>query len=346
MLQTKAKVSLKQIAQELGVHHSTVSRVRNQSKSFSVSDEMRKKIIQACEKHNYTPRTSACSLRSGKVFSLGLILGAESYDWGDLHSGYLISGFMDRAAELGYNTSVFSLKQIGGLSEKMRNVILGGGVDGYAVGCGILDPESSALLVRNGIPSVEFDFRADSSLASSVCVRTDCTDAFRELFRRFTDNGVKRIGMLCNEKELRYKTFIKTTAEFELDFKESRDVIYVDCDCAVNERLMAAEIVRRNIEKIKKIGAFFCSSDLLAMGMMDALETFGISAGKDIIVAGYNNTECNPAYKPLRIPYVTTIDPHYGKWGGIAAEELIRQIDGENDVRRVVLVKSELIWRS
>ncbi|HMM16793.1 MAG TPA: LacI family DNA-binding transcriptional regulator, partial [Petrimonas sp.] len=69
------RVSLKDIARELGVSTATVSLVLNgKNMSGRVSSEMSQKILDKASELNYIPNTLAKGLKVGKSRTIGLII--------------------------------------------------------------------------------------------------------------------------------------------------------------------------------------------------------------------------------------------------------------------------------
>ena len=73
-MKKKKKVGLKEIAKDAGVSIATVSYVLSKGKNSRVSVEMSKKIEKIAKDLNYQPNRIAQSLKSGKTFTIGLIV--------------------------------------------------------------------------------------------------------------------------------------------------------------------------------------------------------------------------------------------------------------------------------
>ena len=70
----KKKVSLKDIAERVGVSTATVSYVLSKGKDSGVSEEVSKRVKQAAKELNYQPNQIAKSLKMGKTFTIGLVV--------------------------------------------------------------------------------------------------------------------------------------------------------------------------------------------------------------------------------------------------------------------------------
>ena len=68
----KAKITIKDIANELGISTSTVSRALKNSPA--ISEETRQKVKAFAELYHYKPNTLALKLRSNKTMVIGVII--------------------------------------------------------------------------------------------------------------------------------------------------------------------------------------------------------------------------------------------------------------------------------
>jgi LacI family transcriptional regulator len=87
--------------------------------------------------------------------------------------------------------------------------------------------------------------------------------------------------------------------------------------------------------------AIFAANDLMAVGVIYAIQDAGLSVPQDIAVVGYDNREFTWVVRPN----ITTVDMPVYEMGRIAAEILLQQIvEGARD-NEEVKVKGKLIIR-
>src|SRR5580658_963702 len=85
----KAAVTLKSVAECVGLTASTVSAVlNNSSASHSVPERTKKRILAAVRELNYRPNFFARSLRVNRTYTIGVILE----EIGDAYGSLVISG--------------------------------------------------------------------------------------------------------------------------------------------------------------------------------------------------------------------------------------------------------------
>ena len=68
----RKKITVKELAQKLGVSISTVSKALNDS--YEISDKTKKKVRRLAEKYNYKPNRLAVNLKAGSTRTIGVIL--------------------------------------------------------------------------------------------------------------------------------------------------------------------------------------------------------------------------------------------------------------------------------
>jgi DNA-binding LacI/PurR family transcriptional regulator len=71
------RVSLKEVAEHLGVHPTTVSVVLNDVPGRSISQATRDRIKAAAKEFNYQPSLLARSLRNQKTLSIGILVQSD-----------------------------------------------------------------------------------------------------------------------------------------------------------------------------------------------------------------------------------------------------------------------------
>ena len=70
----RSRVTLRDIAQHVGVHPSTVSRVLNPSTRKMVTEKIAKKVTRAAEERGYRPNAFAQSLKTNRSFTVGVMV--------------------------------------------------------------------------------------------------------------------------------------------------------------------------------------------------------------------------------------------------------------------------------
>ena len=93
----------------------------------------------------------------------------------------------------------------------------------------------------------------------------------------------------------------------------------------------------RNLEQLLAYRVFWCSSDLMALGIKDALEENGLIAGKDFYLIGYDDIEGLPSFTGT--PFLSTVSGLWEEQGVIAAQMVLEALNGRNPGDRVITLK-------
>lgn len=88
------------------------------------------------------------------------------------------------------------------------------------------------------------------------------------------------------------------------------------------------------LDRLAGYKLLWCGSDLTALGIKDALETIGLTAGKDIFLIGNDNLECL-AGSGME-PFLSTVDEHMEEYGRLAAAQAVNCIDRKMDVPMIL----------
>lgn len=336
----KKRISIRDVAESAGASITTVSRVIS-NPGYPVSAGLRKKILDAIEKLNYSPTSAAQTLKKGYSNVIGLIVR----DIADPYFGELAKGVTEKAMELGFlcfvcNTGRNPRNEIEYLellwSHKTRGIIMAGG--------GIDTPEYREKIVKQlqrgknqgmrfiglgpqnlEIPTVSIDYFAAATLILEY------------LFTR----GNARIAMISGADRIltsqeHFKAYRSFLSNHGLPFNPG-DAIFEGFTEHGGYEGCGRLIARRN-----DFDAIFCGSDTIAIGVLHRLAEKGVRVPQDISVMGIGDI---PQAR-FTVPPLTTIRvPRYEI--GARAVELIANDDGsaleENTLFFPVIVERQSV---
>ncbi len=190
------KVSIKDIAKKAGVSITTVSIVLNgNGPERKISQEMIKKILKVTEDLNYRPNQFAKSLRTGKTYTLGLIVD----DISNFFFGHLAKTVEEEANKFGYTVMFCSSENDEGKSRNVLGSLMDKQMDGY-----IIAPTSTMLLeiqqlVEENIPFVLID-RFFPNLPASYVTLDNYKGSFDSV-THLVKQGYKKIAIITNDTE-------------------------------------------------------------------------------------------------------------------------------------------------
>ncbi|NDW12039.1 LacI family transcriptional regulator [Bacteroides sp. 214] len=325
-MEKKKPTSLKELASELGVSISTVSRALKNSSE--ISEELREKIKALAKERNYRPNPFAMSLLKNAPRIIGIIVP-------DIVTHYyasIISGINDRAHKHGYSTIITSSYEQFEKEKKCLEDLINIRVEGI-IAC--LAQETTdfahfeALTVQN-VPLVFFDRVCLTNIFPSV-VTNNATSA-QEATEHLLFHGSQQIAFIGGSNHL---AIVKERKHGYLQALREHD-IPIDRNLVVCKRIgyeAGYEAARQLLTLSYPPDAIVAMTDSLAFGTMKAIKELGLSIPQDIALIGYTDeTHANYVDPPL-----TAVTHQTYKMGETACELLIDQLKGSSKIEQVII---------
>jgi DNA-binding LacI/PurR family transcriptional regulator len=331
---SKQHVSLKDLAAELGVSISTVSRALKNHPD--ISQELTKSIQQLAKKRNYTPNPLAMGLLRQQTKMIGVIVP-------DIVTHFyssIISGIEEVAKQHGYYIVIASSNE--SLEKEIESVenLLKSRVEGFIV-CISKETTSYAhfeKLVHNEIPLVFFDRVCDELNVPSVTA--DGIDAAKKITRHFYDNNCRRIAYISGPEHLnisknRREGYLAGIKECGLEFEPE---LLVECNLSAEDATRATQKLLNNSELPD---AIFGLNDTIAFAAMKEIKKQGLKIPDDIALVGFTDEFHSTVVEPT----LTSITHPTLEMGQGAANLFFRLLEkGEVFEKRIVL-QTELVVR-
>ncbi len=333
------QATIKDIAQELGVSSSTVSRALKDYPG--ISDETKRRVKEVAERLNYRPNAVALSLRKSRSYTIGVIIP----DVVHFFFSTVISGIEEVAQERGYNVILTQSNESFAREKSSIDTMLSNQIDGFLVSFSkeTTDFEHFSKLLGYGFPLVFFDRVPDLSDAISVVV-----DDYQGAYQATThliENGYKNIAHLAGPRKLkisqnREKGYRDALYNHGLPINED---LIIECSLGTNEEAYSA--AQKLIENSKeKPDAFFASNDMAAVGAMLAAKKLGMSVPEDVGVVGFSNWH----FCSMLEPSLSSV-AQPGFMMGVKATSLLLDIIEEkidpNSIKDPVILNTELLVR-
>ncbi len=331
------RVTLKEIARELGVSHSTVSRVLNDKHSTLVSEATRDRIMQAAKRMGYRPSRIAQALKGENTQLIGVFLpDGNDYFFQDVLTN------LCRNVECGG----FELIPFASSGEKIADKwlrLLHWDLDGVFVFDYMFYTEAlqEALSEHNGyIPPMVGLFNSRSRLKDYVAI--DFTRAMNALLTSFLDQGRKQIGYLAlqssfHPEEDRFAAYTRFVKE------QGLKPLHIALPGTQNLCAAARQGLLDWIDADHTLpDALFCQNDELAMGAYRALYERGISIPDTVALAGCDDI---PYVQYLETP-LTTLSLPVEEACRQAWEVLQRRMSAPDSPSVQVLLEATLVQRA
>ncbi|HMO63484.1 MAG TPA: LacI family DNA-binding transcriptional regulator [Ferruginibacter sp.] len=313
--------TIKEIAKQLNISVSTVSRALHDHKSIGLRTKMQ--VQELAKKLQYEPNQTAIFFQQGKTFTIGVILPELS----EAFFSSAISGIEDAAHKSNYTVllgqshdSVEKEKQLIDTMKKHR-------VDGLLVSISknTTDYSHFETLQRYNIPIVFFDrIPKISNIHYVACNMVNGTvQAVNFLFKK----GHRIIGMINGPEKLpatkeRLDGYIQALTKSRLKYDPA---LVINCDLTKESVCHATEKLLTGKRKPTAIVAF---NDYVALDAVQQARKMKLRINKDICFVSYANLPISnyTAYPPLasveQFPYLQ---------GQKATETLIELLQKKSD---------------
>ncbi len=331
----KAKATLKQIAKELNVSVSTVSKALNDSPE--ISEQTKIKIKEYAKLKNYKPNVIGLNLKNRKTKTIGVIIPNI------LNSFFakVFSGIEKVADKKGYNVitciSNESLEKEIHTLEMLSN----GTIDGFILS---VSEEAQKLqeynhfkeIINDGTPIVMFDRIAEGVECDKVIV--DDFDSALNSTQHLINLGCKNIALISSVDnlsvgKLRADGYLKALADNNIPVNEN-----------IILRTDSEEDMKSKIDAIfdHKIDAIFALDENDSVAALRVSLKKGYRVPEDISIIGFADGIL--ASRRLS-PSLTTISQHGIEIGEVAAKRLISRLEekeGESSDYETIVIKTKL----
>lgn len=330
------RITIKDIARHLNIHHSTVSRaLRNDPK---VKRETQKRVADYAQEHGYRVNMNALQLR-GEVRNIIAVVvpNVHHFFFSDV-----VSRIANHARKDGYIVSLFQSNESLEEEKDIINTLIQNNVAGVAVSVSLetRTPEHFKELQKFGIPLVFFDRYCEDIPSAVITVNNRVVVS--QAVRKLADAGYSKIAHFTGNSDV--SVFRERLAGYRegLMLKElsySLPVI-IDKEFEVSDgKERMAELLGTDNQP----DAVIFDSHNLAIGAIVAIREQGLKIPDDIGIYVFGD---NPAVDAIDPGISTIVQPHEE----IAAEcyELLKsQIDnGAKSVSKRVELCAEIVERN
>lgn len=326
------KTTMKDIAKAAGVSITTVSKILN-NVDMHISEATREKVLGLVQEYHYIPNQMAKGLRSNNSNTIGVV----TYDISDPYASEIIRGIESVSKANGISVLVCNtspeksseLEDLRFLTSKM--------VDGI-IFLRSLSPKNEEWVSRIKTPVIVVDFELLLDIPDMGMIDSSSSAAIYMATELLISRGCRRISYIGPSAELRSGNRIEGYIKALENAGKSidRKLIYQKGDFTPETGIEGVAYLFHEAD----IDGVVCASDLIAAGVLLALNKQGINVPRDVKVTGIDNI---PISKYL-IPPLTTVDLHGYQVGNECAEMLISRIQDNIPLSRK-LIECEIVMR-
>ena len=329
----KNEVTIKDIAQELGIHHTTVSRALKGSEK--VKEDTRKLILEKVKELKYEPNFLAQSFRNKKTNIISVIVPDLKH--------HFFSKFISDITELtnasGYMVMVFQSNDDPDTEKKILASLSGFRVAGVAASIGFQSKSTNHfdILKDNNIPLVFFDRVPIETPFSTVTL--DNIKAVGMVVDEMIRRGKKRIAYVSYNSDLKeisdkFVGYEKAISSAGLSYKRCVHVKHLFLDYGY-------EIAPLLVDGKEKPDSIICVTDEVAIGIMKYLKEMKYSIPNDISVSGFDDDPLGMVCDPK----LTTVSPCTEVMANATFSLLLKQIEGKKIIKKDIVLPMKLLKR-
>ena len=305
-------VSLKELAERLGLSPATVSLVINRSPvADSIPQDTKDRILAAVRKYKYRPNFFARSLRAQRSFTIGVIVPEVS----DGYSASVMSGVEDHLLQEGYFYFVASHRHRADLIDEYPRLFLERSVDGLIA---VDTPWTLSL----SVPVVTVSGHNQVKGVTNIVL--DHVRAAEIALKHLFQLGHREVAFIkgqefSSDTEVRWANIEKAARQLGLAISP-RLISQLEGDSPSPE--LGYEATRKLLASRQRFTALFAFNDISAMGAIRALREAKLRIPDDVSVVGFDDIQ-SAAYQN---PALTTVRQPLREMGRIAAETLLRRV--------------------
>lgn len=323
------KITIKDVAEEVGVSKTTISRFLNKNYG-NMSKETKEKIAEVIERLNYRPSKQAQALKSKHSYLIGVVVA----DISNMYSSLLLKGIGEVLEESGYQMIIMDASNSISQEKDLLEKLLDQSVEGI-----ILQPSSRQsvnyeFISERNIPLLLVDRQTEPEKWPSVL--TNNIASTEEILEKALTKGYEQVLVVSepikdiSTRELRYETIVKVV---EAAGKQCR-LIEIDQEGKLSSSLAEA------IDERKRT-LLFASNGRMLLDVLTWLVHQEIEIPKQIGVTGFDDWNLTEIVGPG----ITSIEQPSRKIGKVAAEQLLLGLQSNKVTIEETIVPSTVRWR-
>lgn len=326
-------ITLRDVAREVGVHVSTVSRVlNNQAAAGRITPETEERIREAAIRLGYRRNTIARALRTGRTLVVGMVVP----DVANLYAAGITRGAGDTLSAQEYSLLLASTDDDLDHADAQVSAMLGAQAEGLLYGVTRGKDTVLAAVVASGTPVVLFN-RDSPDLDVSAVLPDDRTGAGLAV-DHLLGLGHRRIVHVGGPPDV--SSTVNRLEAFELALAAA-DLAGGRAFADRHTEEEGYRVTLQLLEDLPDTTAVVAANDRLALGAIDAIVGTGRACPDEVSVVGFNDMPYSERFSPA----LTTVRISQYDLGSMAATLLLETIRHPARPPEVKLVPPTLVVR-
>src|SRR5712691_7412798 len=330
-LSDKNRVTLKTIADHVGLTPGTVSAALNNSAAArSIPEHTKNRILEAAQELNYRPNFFARTLRLKRTYTIGVI--AEEI--GDAYGALVISGIEEYLRKNNYFFLTVIHRHDPKLLQTYAQMLLTRGVEGFIT-------TDTSLTEKLALPTVAVAGHERVENVTNIVL--DHKRAARLALEHLRDLGHEEIAFIkgqtiSSDSAVRWNAICEVAQQLEIRIRPelTTQLEGIDSTPAIGYPFAKQLLARKH-----PFTALFAYNDISAIGSIWAFREAGLRVPEDISIVGFDDI-AGAAYAN---PGLTTVRQPLVKMGQIAAQTVVDQIEGRGEYLTEIAIEPEFVIR-
>lgn len=319
-----------EIAKLVGVSRSTVSRVINNYPN--VTDETRKKVLEAIEKYKYHPNAYARTLAGKRSDTIGvfLIMDEAPGSQKQLHHNDFFTAYLETIIDIANSKGYYVLVQTITCAKdykKIASAFCEQRVDGgILIGTRsdslnhILKEEICQHMVVMDMEPTQIPKKYLNQERMTVINAMDYEAAVYAV-SYLKEQGHKKIGFIkgiekTRSASMRYRGYLDAIKKLGLTLCDAY-ILEGEFNQSKTSQQMEEAIAKKNLPTV-----YICANDYMAIAAMECLQKHGIKVPEKVSFIGFDNTKTGA----LMQPKLTTMCPDYFAMSQTSVEAIHRHL--------------------
>ena len=309
-MEKKRYLQLGDIASELGVSTSTVSRAI--SGKGNISRKTRDRVRAYIEQFGYQPNAAAQQLAGGRTGNIGVVLPSDAFTRLNDFFQTTLLGICQEAAANNYDVVITTVNNDD--ISYLKRLLSRRSVDGIILMRSLSDDPSMQYLCEQ-----EADFVVIGSVDREGILQVDIPhkEACRELTLRMLEHSKHKVGIIIGDtnyivNQNRLKGFLSAVKEMKLNKSEYK--IYTDITEEQEQKAAMEELISVGTDTL------LCGDDHICMIALDMIDSFYKDTKSVKVASFYNNAL-------LKMRGITAINVDDASLGAAAVVKLISKIE-------------------
>ncbi len=328
--------TIKELAEHVGVHVSTVSRALNPETRNLIGPAVVKKVLAAADELGYVPNSMAAALRTGQSRTVGILIP-------DLMNPVFppfIRGIQDTLDDAGYTAIIANSDgdkdYERDIVQKMKARFVAGLIMATPLYRG--DPAVRECIDRH-IPVVLIN-RAIGEAGISAVLNDDRAGIIAAV-DHLVRLGHRRIAHMAGPQATytgmtRHQAFVEAMQAYDLPLDDDQVAFAAGYTIPAGH-----EVMRALLSRGPAFTALIAANDQLALGALDVLSEARLRVPRDVSLVGFNDM---PLVDRIDPPLTTLRIQHY-EMGAQAARILLEELTAPKPESRTVMLRPELVVR-